>query len=315
MFRIEEFLFIEYDFVDNFGNALEPYIQGIIAAFFVIAIIYEMFSNGDIRGLVQRVFIAIITILFFSNLHKTLVSSSFDMANHVVDSLKESKVILDGLGSAIDTVMDAQETRHATPWEFIRYHLIPLEKTYNVIAATIIIFIAKLCLFVSKATYTIVYNLNLGLVAIPAAFSILPPFKMSLGGAFKTTAWCMVMPFVVLFMVFILSHQIMEHSSTGQIIGQNIEGTAIILTFAIFLAFCGLITWGILGGTGVMQAASIGGAYIGAQTQQLAKSGLLKAWRNKIPVMGQAMMVGGALKDFAKNNAARMVSPFLRKKI
>lgn len=313
MIDLREYLLIDYDFVTEFMKLFKESLYGVILLFFVIAILFEIVSNGDILGVIKRVFLCIIVITVFSSIHHFAVNKSFDIANEIANKLSENTALLKGLNEGLGEAFDKRSdlVKESGAWTWIKYNILLGNVIGDTIAGTFV-FLAKLILVLVKAIYTVVHNIGYGLIAIPSIFCIFSQFKGSLSTAMKTTAWCVSMPFVVLFLLMILSWQI-THS-----VVHPMDYMAVTMGFLIMLLMSGGFTFGLLSGAGVMGVAAIGGMVLSSQISSLASkpiSWLGRAGSQKA-IASKSQGVGKGFKNSAANglqNLKEKISPIVQK--
>jgi len=310
MIDLKDYLLIDYEFVEKFAATLKNSLYGVILLFFIIAIIFEIVNNGDILGVIKRLFLCVFVIGVFSTVHHYAVNTSFKIANNIANELSDTTTLLKGLNESMDEAIDKRND-FATgkgAWVWIKYNLL-FGNVFSGLYSSFIILVAKILLLLSKAIYTVTHNINYGLIAIPSVFCILPPFKGSLSGALKTTAWCVVMPFVVLFLLMILSYEITHD------IGRPIDHMAVTFCFLIMLVLSGGITWGLLAGTGVMSAATIGGAILGAKMSNMATKSFLNPILSGLGSNGmkKGFQFARNFKGSGNHKSSDVLSPFVSK--
>ena len=192
-------------------------------------------------------------------------------------------------------------------WKWIKYNLL-LGPEINTLITLFFVLVSKLLLLLSKAIYTVTHNINYGLIAIPSVLCILPQFRGSLSGALKTTAWCVTMPFVVLFLLMILSWELTHD------VGNPLDHMAVMFCFLIMLVLSGAISWGLLSGTGVMGAAAIGGTILGAKMASMSTRAVGLLWKKNMLGAGVQLLSGlGNVSRGGLSKARSFISPHVKK--
>ncbi len=303
----------------------------LIPSMFVFVCLVEYFDRLNWLGACRRALISILILCSVTFFYKATIYASIDAADSKLQSIKQSNILLmdmlDG-GKYLDSqspdksIFYKDDSIVSGTFKFLKYHL--FDSFINDGFTVGVFFIAKLCYFLIKAVYSLVYYLGLGLIGIPCLLYMFPTMGNVLRGSILSFIWCLVVPHILVFIISLLGAEINRGYVTGQVIGGSVAGTVLLFIMALFIAFTPLIAMMMVNGSGMAHAggiiASIGANYamnlpknitdtaskvlIGAPLgpkAQLAKAGAKGTFELA------KNTINGGKKKLLKNNSSRKI--------
>ena len=267
---IKDFLLIESLQISSLMEDYHLFFLKILPSVFMLAVVIEYFGNLEPLSLVKRAFVSVIILVSVGSFYHSSIELSMDAANTVLKKQQGENILLkemlDGtkqwkklqFGNADrDKNRDFFKTRGFMGifFTFFKHHL--FESFINDSFMLSILFISKICFFILKIVYSLVYYLGFGLIGIPCLLYIFPSMGSVLRGGVISYLWLLIVPHIFVFIVALLASEINKGYITGQVIGGSVSGTALLFVLAIFIAFVPLIASMILTGSGVSAAGGV----------------------------------------------------------
>ena len=272
---VKEFLLIESLQVKGLMEEYHLFFLAVIPSVFLLSVIIDHLVSLDGIALIKRAFVSILILVSVSSFYYSSINLSMNTANEILKRQQYDNVLLkdmfDGGNHWKNARFDDKNKRFFQGKLFfvgllIFYKNNLFENFINDRFMITVFFISKICFFLLKIVYSLVYYLGYGLIGIPCLLYIFPKMNGVMRGGVISYLWLLIVPHVFVFVVSLLGSEINEGYITGEVIGRSMSGTALLFVMALLIAFIPLISFMILSSSGVAAAggliATIGANYV-----------------------------------------------------
>jgi hypothetical protein len=158
---------------------------------FIISLIIEFFGDMDFKGVVVRLFVALILINFFKPVHFGAKNLGFEVSKSITTHFGGVNKILSGWSRANRNRKLRRSKSEIGIWE---YYKTTVQRFPTDAILTLLWAFNLISLFVIKLLYSLVFHFTYAFIPVTALIAIFPPFKNAVLGPIKALVWVFLVP-------------------------------------------------------------------------------------------------------------------------
>jgi hypothetical protein len=224
--------------------------------FFILSILFAYWGVEDVEKIIKRLALSAILIFFINNFYEPLVYQSLDIASQKIELNSSGNILTGGFVEATQKAsmlmsVDRMDTSTSL-FDNIKGTII--NSTVNYPLVIILNLLCAFSLIGLKWAYSVVFYLNIALSWIVCSLYLLPNMEKMITGFVSSILWTFLVPYLFALLAILVDGS-MEHAfSNGQMMGDSIEGTILILSFSLSMFMIPAIAFFLLNGTGIATA-------------------------------------------------------------
>jgi hypothetical protein len=269
---------------------------------FIISLVIEFFGGMDFKGVVLRLFTALILISFFKPVHFGAKKLGFEVSKSITKHFGGVNKILSGWSRARRNRDLRKSKKEIGIWEYYKTTVMrfPTDAILTLLWAFNLI-----SLFVVKLLYSLVFHFTYAFIPVIALISIIPPFKGAIIGPIRALVWVFLVPVLASSLIAIAGDVISPANFKDGYVAYDFKTYLQLFSFSFLLLTVCAMARKLVSGDGFQEIAAANSKTLGLGLTALAfKWGGIR--NPAVKVAGWAAKKGGGLAKSGVKASTKM---------